>query len=71
MLCNQGTTLLVVTHRIDTIIPEMSRILFIKDGRLCADGAPNQMLLDNKLSDLFNTPLRVLEHKGYKQVLPG
>ena len=71
MLCNQGTTLLVVTHRIDTIIPEMSRILFIKDGRLCADGPPNQMLLDNKLSNLFNTPLRVLEHKGYKQVLPG
>lgn len=70
-LCNQGTTLLVVTHRIDTIIPEMRRILFVKDGKLCADGTPKQLLLDNELSDLFNTPLRVFEHKGYKQVLPG
>ena len=70
-LCHQGTTLLVITHRIDTIIPEMSRILFVQQGRLVADGTPKQLLLDHKLSDLFDTPLRVLEHKGYKQVLPG
>ena len=70
-LCHQGTTLLVITHRIDTIIPEMSRILFIKEGRICDDGTPTQLLLDSKLSNLFNTPLRVLEHKGYRQVLPG
>ena len=70
-LCNQGTTLLVITHRIDTIIPEMSRILFIKEGRICDDGTPTQLLLDSKLSNLFKTPLRVLEHKGYRQVLPG
>jgi iron complex transport system ATP-binding protein len=70
-LCHQGTTLLVITHRIDTIIPEMSRILFVQQGRLVADGTPKQLLLDHKLSELFDTPLRVLEHKGYKQVLPG
>ena len=70
-LCHQGTTLLVITHRIDTIIPEMSRILFVKHGRLCGDGTPRQLLLDHKLSNLFATPLRVFEHKGYRQVLPG
>ncbi|MDG1060480.1 MAG: ATP-binding cassette domain-containing protein, partial [Synechococcus sp. cluster3_bin.96] len=70
-LCQQGTTLLVITHRIDTILPEMSRILFVKQGRICADGTPDHLLQDQKLSNLFNTPLRVLEHKGFKQVLPG
>ena len=70
-LCQQGTTLLVITHRIDTILPEMSRILFVKHGRICADGTPDQLLQDHKLSNLFNTPLRVLEHKGFRQVLPG
>lgn len=69
-LCRTGTTLLVITHRIDTIIPEMRRILFVQNGRLCADGTPNQLLLDHKLSDLFKTPLRVVEHKGFRQVLP-
>ena len=70
-LCQKGTTLLVITHRIDTILPEMQRILFVKQGRVCADGAPDNLLQDHKLSDLFNTPLRVLEHKGFRQVLPG
>ena len=69
-LSHQGTTLLVITHRIDTIIPEMNRILFIQQGRLCADGTPKQLMLDHKLSDLFDTPLRVIEHNGYRQVLP-
>ena len=70
-LCQQGTTLLVITHRIDTIIPEMNRVLFVQQGRLCADGTPTQLLQDHKLSELFDTPLRVFEHKGYRQVLPG
>ena len=70
-LCQKGTTLLVITHRIDTILPEMRRILFVKQGRICADGTPDHLLQDQKLSNLFNTPLRVLEHKGFKQVLPG
>lgn len=70
-LCQAGTTLLVITHRIDTIIPEMGRILFIKQGRVCADGTPEQLLQDHKLSELFQTPLRMLEHKGFRQVLPG
>ena len=70
-LCRNGTTVVQVTHRIDTIIPEMQRVLFMRDGRLCGDGAPEQQLQDQPLSHLFGTPLRVLEHGGYRQVLPG
>ena len=60
----------MIKHRIDTIIPEMRRILFIKEGRICYDGTPTQLLLNHKLSDLFITPLRVVKHKAFKQVLP-
>ena len=70
-LCQKGTTLLVITHQIDTILPEMRRILFVSQGRVCADGTPEQLLQDDTLSNLFNTPLRVLEHNGFRQVLPG
>ena len=70
-LCQRGTTLLVITHRIETILPEMERILFIEHGDICVDGSPEQVLQDRTLSDLFKTPLRVLEHNGYRQVLPG
>ena len=33
-LCHQGTTVVQVTHRIDTIVPEMKRVLFLSSGRI-------------------------------------
>ena len=69
-LCRQGTTVLQVTHRIDTIIPEMGRVLFLRDGSISADGPPQSMLTGNQLSDLFSTPLSVVESGGFRQVLP-
>ena len=69
-LSQKGTTLLVITHRIDNILPEMRRMLFVNQGRVCADGTPEQLLQNHKLSNLFNTSLRVIEHKGFRQVLP-
>ena len=69
-LCQSGTTLVQVTHRIDTIVPEMQRVLFLRDGRLWGDGPAEQLLQDGPLSQLFETPLRVLKHQGFRQVLP-
>ena len=69
-LCRQGTTLVQVTHRIDTIIPEMKRVLFLQDGTISADGTPENMLTAERLSRLFSTPLTVVESGGFRQVLP-
>ncbi|MAR06864.1 MAG: molybdenum ABC transporter ATP-binding protein [Cyanobium sp. NAT70] len=70
-LCRNGTTLVLITHRIDTIIPEMGRVLFINQGKLCGDGNPQQQLQAKPLSALFDTPLSVVEHQGFRQVLPA
>ena len=70
-LCRNGTTVVQVTHRIDTIIPEMKRVLFLKDGRICGDGPPETMLIGSQLSQLFSTPLTVVESGGFRQVLPN
>ena len=59
-----------VTHRIDTILPEMERVLFLNNGTVCADGSPEHMLSADRLSDLFSTPLTVVESGGFRQVLP-
>ena len=59
-----------VTHRIDTIIPEMERVLFLNNGTINADGRPEDMLRADRLSDLFSTPLSVVESGGFRQVLP-
>ena len=70
-LCRHGTTLVQVTHRIDTIIPEMKRVLFLDKGRIVGDGTPAEMLTSTKLSALYGTSLTVVEAHGFRQVLPA
>ena len=70
-LCRSGTTVVQVTHRIDTIVPEMQRVLFIDGGRVVGDGTPPTMLTAERLSALFDTNLTVVEANGYRQVLPA
>jgi iron complex transport system ATP-binding protein len=60
-----------VTHRIDTIIPEMKRVLFLQKGRIVGDGTPAEMLTSTKLSALYDTPVTVMEAHGFRQVLPA
>lgn len=70
-LCRGGTTLVLVTHQVDDIIPEIKRVVGLKDGAVCLDGMSADILTADCLSRLFDTPLRVVEAGGYRQVLPG
>jgi iron complex transport system ATP-binding protein len=66
-----GTTLLLVTHQIEAIIPEVSRVLLLQQGKLVGDGAAPDLLAAGPLSALYETPLRLVEAEGWRQVLPG
>jgi iron complex transport system ATP-binding protein len=70
-LAGAGTTLLLVTHQIEAILPEIERCVLLRAGRVLADGPSEALLRDEPLSQLFETPLRVLQANGYRQVLPG
>jgi iron complex transport system ATP-binding protein len=70
-LARAGTTLLLVTHQIEAILPEISRCVLLREGRLVGDGPVEALLQDAPLSALFATPLRVCEANGYRQVLPA
>ena len=70
-LATTGTTLLLVTHHIQEILPEFSRVILLKNGRLIADLKKDQALQNEALSNLFDTPLKVHAHNGFYQVFPG
>jgi iron complex transport system ATP-binding protein len=65
-----GTTLLLVSHRIEEIIPEIQRVVLLKEGTVVGDGPTDDLLRDGPLSALFGLPLRVLSSGGSRQVLP-
>jgi len=60
-----GTGIILVTHHLHDIIPEISRVVLMKNGRFCGDGTKEEMLTDEKIGDLFQVPLHVREEGGY------
>lgn len=70
-LAGSGTTLLLVTHHLEAVIPEVSRAVLLKGGRLEADGSVEELLRSEPLSRLFGTPLQVVQRGGWRQLLPA
>lgn len=70
-LAQTGTTLLLVTHHIQEIIPEIKRVILLNQGRIQADGPKSDLLTAHHLSTLYGTPLRLHQEAGYYQVFPG
>lgn len=54
-----GTTLILVTHHIEEILPEIGRVIMLKGGRLHRDGAKADLLTGAALTDLFGLPIDV------------
>lgn len=59
-----GTTLVLVTHHTEEIVPEIDRVLFLKDGRVAGDGPTAQMLTSDRLSEVFASPV-TLDRVGH------
>lgn len=64
-IARSGTGIILVTHNLHDIVPEISRIVLMKDGRICGDGPKAEMLTEGKIGDLFHVPLHVREEGGY------
>jgi iron complex transport system ATP-binding protein len=68
-LARQGISILMVTHHLPDIIPEMDRVVLIRDGQIYRDGPKRNLLEAATLSELFGFPVEVLERGGYYHVL--
>lgn len=64
-LAQQGTGILLITHHIADILPEIERVLMMREGRIVADGAKSELLVADRLSDLFGTDVRLGERNGF------
>ena len=60
-----GKSIVLVTHYPEDIIPEINRVVMIKEGTLFADGSKQELLTSSNMSKLFDVPLRVLAQDGY------
>jgi iron complex transport system ATP-binding protein len=64
-LAQQGTGIMLITHHIADIPPEIDRILMMRDGRIIADGSKDELLTASRLSELFRTEVQLSERDGF------
>lgn len=65
-----GTSVVMVTHEINPILPYVDRIIYLVGGRW-AVGAPDEVLTTERLSALYGAPVDVLRVRGRVIVVGG
>lgn len=64
-LARAGTGLILVTHHIADVVPEITRVITMQDGRIVGDGSRSSMLTEGSLSKLFTTTVSLSERDGF------
>jgi iron complex transport system ATP-binding protein len=64
-LARQGTGILLVTHHLSDILPEIERVILMRDGRIFRDGHRGELLKSDILTELFHAPVQIIERDGF------
>src|SRR5438128_10640295 len=64
-LAQSGLAILLVTHHVSEIIPEIERVILLRAGRVMADGAKETVLTEENLRGLFGAKVRRERQDGF------
>src|SRR5271157_1482629 len=64
-LAQSGLGILLVTHHISEIIPEIERVVLLQRGSVLADGPKEEVLTSERLSTLFGVPVKLFREEEY------
>ena len=64
-LARTGLAILLVTHHVSEIIPEIERVILLQEGRILADGPKERVLTEENLQALFGVDARLHRHDGF------
>jgi iron complex transport system ATP-binding protein len=61
----RGTGVLMVTHHLADILPEIDRVVMMSGGRIVGDGRKRDLLQVDRLRELFGVEIALTEREGY------
>jgi iron complex transport system ATP-binding protein len=64
-LANSGIGVILVTHELPDIVPEIQRVVLMSRGRIVADGPKDEILRVERLSNLFGVKADLGRRDGY------
>lgn len=67
-LANSGIGIILVTHELPDVVPEIERVVLMSNGRLVADGRKEEVLQANSLGNLFGLKVELGRREGYYHI---
>jgi iron complex transport system ATP-binding protein len=64
-LANSGIGIILVTHELSDIIPEIDRVVLMSNGRIAADGCKGDILRADHLEAIFGVKVEIGRRDGY------
>ena len=64
-LARRGIGILMVTHQLSDVLPEIDRIVMMRDGRIFADGSKAELLNKARLKELFGVDVELVARDGF------
>ena len=64
-LAQSGIGIVLVTHHLSDVIPEIGRVVLMRNGKIQADGKKEELLETNRISRLFGIPMEITKRDGY------
>ncbi len=64
-LARSGIGILLVTHHLSDIIPEIERVIFMRNGGVMSDGPKREILTAAALGELFGVEVELAQRDGY------
>jgi iron complex transport system ATP-binding protein len=64
-LANAGTAIILVTHELADIVPEIQRVVLMSAGRIVADGPKEEILQVDRLAALFGVNVEMARRDGH------
>lgn len=67
-IAQNGTTIVLVTHHVDEIFPEIQRVVLLRKGEIALDGPKETIFTSQNLSQVYEHPLELTKHKDFFQI---
>jgi iron complex transport system ATP-binding protein len=64
-LAQSGIGLLLITHHLADVVPEIERVIFMREGRIVGDGSKPELLTAESLGSLFGCPVQITRQDGH------
>ncbi len=65
-----GKSIVLVTHQLNEIPPDIRRLILLRQGRIIADGPKEQVLSESNLEKTYDTRVRIAKVGGYFLAYP-